>query len=159
MDNITIAIIAGLCSFMGAVVGQAVGQLLSRNTQREKWLLQKRSEVFSKFLLDVNEYDNALQHIENTCGLDSLDGAREQATAFNKILISESIVCFYLSDGSKKEFRKLVDNCRKFVPDFDLMVGEYNSKQLKACYQPLYDMQDDLQKLLEENLSKISWYK
>ena len=159
MDNVTIAIIAGLCSFMGAVVGQAVGQLLSRNTQRETWLLQKRSEVFSKFLLDVNEYDIAFQHIENTCGLDSLDGAREQATAFNKILISENIVCFYLSDDSKKEFRRLVDSCRKFVPDFDLMAGEYNSKQLKACYQPLYDMQENLQKLLEKNLSKISWYK
>jgi hypothetical protein len=47
------AIIAGCFAFLGAVVGQ----LLSRNTQRESWLLQKRAEVFSKFLTDLDVYN------------------------------------------------------------------------------------------------------
>lgn len=147
------AIIAGCFAFLGAVIGQ----LLSRNTQRETWLLQKRAEVFSKFLTDLDVYNQEISRINNST-VSSVDEWKDKADALDKVKISEKIVCLYLSDASKKEFRTLFENYHTFTPDC-YTAGEFDMEKLKTCWEPHFQTEENIQKLFEKNLSDISWYK
>ncbi|ACM21594.1 hypothetical protein Geob_3251 [Geotalea daltonii FRC-32] len=147
------ALIAGLFAFIGGIIGQ----LLNRNTQRETWLLQKRAEVFSEYLAAVEKYNQELSKIVEM-NLNSSEEWRLRTDARNAVRISEKIVCLYLSDDNKEEFRTLVENYFDFEPDI-YTDGVFDTDKLKTCWDPHFKIEDNIQKLFEKNISDISWYK
>src|SRR6266702_80564 len=146
------ALIAGFFAFLGAVIGQ----LLNRNTQRETWLLQKRAEVFSKFLTDIDTYNQEISRVSNLTGEDP-DEWKYKADALDKVKISEKIVCLYLSEASKKKFRTLFESYHTFVPDI-YTDGVFDMEKTKTSWETHFQIEENIQKLFEKNLSDISWY-
>src|SRR6266498_2906345 len=101
------AIIAGCFAFIGAVVGQ----LLSRNTQRETWLLQKRAEAYSKFYADLEIYESEVFRIDDS-GIHDSEGMKLKMFELEKLQASANIVRLYLSPLNKKDF---INNLDKYI--------------------------------------------
>jgi len=132
------AIFAGFCALAGTVIGQTI----NKKTQREGWLAQKRAEVFAKFLMDLYEYRK-----------DTIKEDEEDLTikgiALEKIYTSANIVCFYLPEITRTEFRKNFENHISFEPAFN---GAITSKDLKNIYKELFESEKNMQKIFEKTL-------
>lgn len=147
-----IAIIAGLFAFLGAVVGQ----LLSRNTQRETWLLQKRAEVFSKFYSDLEAYESEIFRLDYVCQAD-IDDMKERTLALEKLYTTAYMVRLYLSSRDKKSF---MDNLEGYIhfkfdtnPDTNTFI-DYNLQEHKKRDLHKYAINH----IFEHSLEKISWF-
>ncbi len=146
------ALIAGFFAFFGAVAGQ----VSNRNTQRETWLLQKRAEVFYKFIEDFDQYDREITRLKTVNNTD--ERHTDHMLACDKLNASENIVCFYLSEQDKKEFRDLVSQKRDFEYDYSKITDYKDPAQIQVLVAPWLDLSDKIQALFERNLEKISWY-
>jgi hypothetical protein len=149
------AIVSGVFAFLGAIFGNIAGQLLNRKTQRETWLLQKRAEVFSKFILDLEEYNNELIRIDDGIQ-DNMINSKAKSSALGKLCTSEIIVCFYLSDKTKDIFKSNIRKYISFTPNFS---DCSNAESLRKAYEPLFGVEKEIYKIFENNLSNVSWYK
>lgn len=101
--GIIVAVTAGLFSLLGAFAGAA----LSRRTEYEKWLRENRSEIFAKFLDLIAQaqknasdamFDKALEQIQQNIKV---------TEAYSPALDYARIVCLYLPEQQRKDFRKL----------------------------------------------------
>lgn len=101
--EVIVAVTAGLFSMIGAFLGAA----LARQRDYEKWLRENRSEVFAKFLNLLSEaqikaidamYDMALEKIQQDVKV---------TDAYMPALNYVRVVCLYLPQNKRKEFRQL----------------------------------------------------
>ena len=143
-----IAIIAGCFAFLGAVVGQ----LLSRNTQRETWLLQKRAEAFSKFYTDLEAYEADIFRIDDSV-INESEAMKQKSYALEKLYTSASIVCLYLSFKDKATF---LENLNSYV--------HYQFKNMSTLEEITKEFKNreqhkkNINLIFEGSLAKISWY-
>ena len=142
------AIIAGCFAFIGAVVGQ----LLSRNTQRETWLLQKRAEAYSKFYTDLELYESEVFRIDDS-GVDDSEGMKLKMFELEKLYASANIVRLYLSPENKKDF---MNNLDKFIHyRFEHMSS---LEEIGNEYRNRANLKDNITSIFENSLEKIEWY-
>jgi hypothetical protein len=132
------AIFAGACALVGTVLGQA----LNRKTLHGSWLAQKRAEVFAKFLVDLYEYrkDTIKENEEDPV---------IKGIALEKIYTSANIVCFYLPESTRKEFKANFEKHIGFEPVFN---GVITSKDLKYIYSELFESEVKIQQIFEKTL-------
>ncbi len=142
------AIIAGCFAFIGAVVGQ----LLSRNTQRETWLLQKRAEAYSKFYADLEIYESEVFRIDDS-GIHDSEGMKLKMFELEKLQASANIVRLYLSPLNKKDF---INNLDKYIHyRFNHMSS---LEEIGNEYRNRANLKDNITSIFENSLEKIKWY-
>ena len=140
------AIISGLFAFLGALVALYA----QRRTMNESWLLQKRAETFAKFMIDLQEYRNEQLTIDD-------NQPEKNNYSLDKIYTSANIVCLYLSEKPRNEFRSNFESYMKFIPDFTGLTGDV--KQLQKVYEPQHMCEKNIQKIFETNLKPTAWCK
>ncbi len=140
------AIISGLFAFLGALIALYA----QRRTMNESWLFQKRAETFAKFLVDLQEYRNEQLSVDDS-------QPEKNNYSLDKIYTSANIVCLYLSEIPRGEFRSNFESYMKFVPDFTGLTG--GAKQLQKIYEPQHTSEKNIQKIFELNLKSTTWCK
>ena len=138
------AIISGLFAFLGALLALYA----QRRTMSESWLLQKRSEAFAKFLIDLQEHRNEQLSIDDS-------QPEKNNYSLDKIYTSANIVSLYLPEDSRSEFKSNFDNYMKFEPDFTGVTEDV--KQLKKIYEPQHQCEKNIQRIFENNLKCTAW--
>ena len=103
--SIVVAIVAGLCSLLGAFIGVWV----SRTSERIRWLRENQSAVFANFLEKIqtagqSSFRIRLEHAEK-----GTDNSFDLIDAFADAKRYERIVRLYLRDSHRQEFSDLVD--------------------------------------------------
>ena len=142
------AIIAGCFAFLGAVIGQ----LLSRNTQKETWLLQKRAETFSKFYIDLENYETEVFRIDDS-GIDENNGMKMKMYVLESLFTSASIVRLYLSSKNREKFMEYLINFVHFK------YGDMSTlEKTKIEFKKRDNLKQDIINIFESNLEKIKWY-
>jgi len=103
--KLTVAIVAGLFSLLGAFAGA----FLARRTQYQKWLLENRSEVFAKFLSLMHEArDKTTSIIFEESSEKSSKNIRITET-YSTPLNYAKIVRLYLPKKEREKFQKLAN--------------------------------------------------
>jgi hypothetical protein len=138
------AIISGLFAFIGALLALYA----QRRTMSESWLLQKRSENFAKFLIDLQEHRNEQLSFDDS-------QPEKNNYSLDKIYTSANIVCLYLPEDSRSEFKSNFDNYMKFKPDFSGVTGDF--KQLIKIHEPQHQCEKNIQRIFENNLKCTAW--
>ena len=101
-------------------------------------------------MVDFQEYRNEQLYIDDS-------QPEKNNYSLDKICTSANIVCLYLAEDSRSEFRLNFDNWLKFVPDFAGLTG--GVKQLKKIYEPQFQCEKNIQKIFEHNLKCPLWRK
>ena len=117
------AIISGIFAFIGTCIALYV----QRRTIGENWLLQKRAEAFAKFMVALQEFENEQLSIDE-------NEPEKNNYSLAKIYTSANIVCLYLPERARNEFRENFDKYMKFVPDFTAFTGDI--RQVKQLWEP-----------------------
>lgn len=105
-------IVMGLIPVIAAltgIIGVLIGNYLSHQSQRDKWLLECRTEAFARFLeLIERAHSEATDVIhDKTIEEDAIRGI-ELFNTYQPVLIQEKIVRLYLSKEYRLEFSELV---------------------------------------------------
>jgi len=145
---ITAALVTGSCAFFGAIAGQ----LFNRYTLRETWLLQKRSDAYSKFYTDLEFYESEVFRIDDS-GVNESEGMKLKMFELEKLYASANIVRLYLSPETKKDF---MDNLEKFIHyRFEHMSS---LEEIANEFLNRSKLKDNITSIFEKSLEKIKWY-
>lgn len=101
-----VAVVAGLFALLGAFAGAA----LSRRTEYEKWLRERRSESYAKFLdLLSQAYSEASDALHGSA-LQGLEREIKCTQAYLAPINYAKVVRLYLPVDKRDEFSKLVNS-------------------------------------------------
>ncbi|KEP90046.1 hypothetical protein DA11_19085 [Aeromonas caviae] len=103
--SIVVAIVAGLCSLLGAFIGAWV----SRTSERIRWLRENQSEVFATFLEKLQKAGQSSFRIRLEHAEKGTDNSFDLIDAFADTKRYERIVRLYLRKSHRQEFSNLVD--------------------------------------------------
>ena len=98
------AFISGFLALSGAFLGA----YLTRQTQREKWLLERRSEAFAEFLLlSYEAFNNASNIMNNREGSENDRRDWDIFEAYVPVLSHARVVRLYLPKQMREKFHSL----------------------------------------------------
>ncbi len=137
--KLTVAIIAGLFSLLGAFAGA----FLARRTQYQKWLLENRSEVFAKFLELMHEAREEVANILFEEKSEELPKAIKITEMYSKPLNYVKIVRLYLPKKERERFQQLINEVWSLHSDRDL-----GDSRLLTMKKKL----DEIQEIFESSL-------
>ena len=141
------AITSGLLAFLGTLLALYA----QRRIMSENWLFQRRAETFAKFMIDLQEYRNEQLSIDDDSQPD------KNNYSMDKIYTSANIVCFYLPDKFRSDFRSNFNNYMKFNPDLSNISHEAPAKSLSKIYEPKFQYEKNIQEIFEANLKCPTW--
>jgi len=132
-----------------ALAGAFLGAYFTRQAQHHKWLLERRSEAFAKFLELI---DKAHQKASDILFDHSFEAGAERdlmiLEAYQPAFKQARIVRLYLAKSVREEFSDLVKNYWALHTDPDL-----GDRRLKKMGQNL----DRIQEIFEEEVSPHFW--
>lgn len=114
--KITVAIVAGLFSLLGAFSGA----FFARRTQYEKWLLENRSEVFANFLELMHKAREEATDILYEQKTEELQKAIKITEIYGRPLNYAKVVRLYLPKKERNRFQKLASEIWALYSDRNL---------------------------------------
>jgi len=109
-----------LITAFSALAGAFLGAFLTRQTQHQKWLLERRSEAFAEFLLRCDEaFKNGADVLHKNKNEDNLAGLLF-LDAYQPMLTYSKLVRLYLPAEEREEFSMLANNIWALHSQIDL---------------------------------------
>ena len=91
-----------------ALIGGAIGAYATHQTGYEKWLRERRSDVFAKFLETVELVFSKATNILHERDLETVDQGIKMHEAYQSVFIQTRIVRLYLPSSLRTEFSELM---------------------------------------------------
>ena len=99
---------ASILTLVMALVGGSIGAYATHQTGYEKWLRERRSDVFSKFLEAVELAFSKAADILHKRDLEAIDQGIQMHAAYQSVFIRRQIVRLYLPASWRAEFSTLI---------------------------------------------------
>jgi len=138
--KVVIAVVAGLFSLLGALVGAFLG----RRTDYDKWLRQNRSETFVEFLAKLAEAQNLAIDVLHDQTLEPLKRDIRVTEIYSVPEDYARIVRLYLPKSHRDEFSRLVRKTRALHSSVDLgdsrlLTMEENVERIQTIFEKTLD--------------------
>ncbi len=142
MAEIIAVCLAGLL----ALLGLFTGAFLERKAQHKKWQMEMRSKAYAKFLILMHEARQEASDVVHDKSIEEPQKGIKSHKIYSKMLNYRYVVCLYLPESKRKEFKDLVEKAFVLYTEPDLEVS-----RLKL----VDEKEDKIQCIFEETLWQV----